>query len=110
MPNAQNKWLFSATMPEGIRQIIKKHLSPKAHYIEISKRDKVNKNIDHQFLICEEMDKFHVLLQMINSERKNRGIIFCRTKTAAQTLAKQLIAKNISADAIHGDLKSYNFV
>ena len=31
-------------------------------------------------------------------------MVFCKTKVAAQNLAKQLIAKNISADALHGDL------
>ena len=31
--------------------------------------------------------------------------MFCKTKVATQKLAKQLIAKNIAADAIHGDLK-----
>ena len=31
-------------------------------------------------------------------------MIFCKTKAATKTLAKQLIAKNVSADAIHGDL------
>ena len=30
--------------------------------------------------------------------------VFCKTKNTTKTLAKQLIAKNISADAIHGDL------
>jgi len=31
-------------------------------------------------------------------------VIFCKTKAATQKLAKQLIAKNIATDAIHGDL------
>ena len=54
--------------------------------------------------MCDETDKLPVLLQFLKSEKGNRGLIFCKTKAATQKLAKQLISKNISADAIHGDL------
>ena len=104
LAGVRNKWLFSATMPHGIKQIINEHLSANAHRIEVSGRNVVNKNIQHQFLICEETDKLHVLMQFLNSEKNNRGIVFCKTKVVAQKLAKQLIAKNFTADAIHGDL------
>ncbi|NOX47909.1 MAG: DEAD/DEAH box helicase [Chlorobi bacterium] len=102
--NAENKWLFSATVPHGIKQIINQHLSADAFRIEVSARNVVNKNIEHQYLICDESEKLHVLMQFLKSEQKNRGLIFCKTKIAAQKLAKQLKAKNVSADAIHGDL------
>jgi len=104
LSSAQNKWLFSATMPHGIKQIVNQHLSPKAHRIEVSGRNVVNKKIEHQYLICEENDKLYVLLQLLQSQKENRGLIFCKTKVAAQKVAKQLIAKNVAADAIHGDL------
>lgn len=102
---AESKWLFSATMPHGIRQIVNEHLSADAHRVEVSGSNVVNKNIDHKYLICEEVDKMHVLVQFLKSQQDNRGLVFCKTKVATQKLAKQLSAKNISADAIHGDLK-----
>lgn len=104
MKIAECKWLFSATMPHGIRQMINEHLSEDALRIEVGGRNVVNKNIVHQFLICEEPEKLPILVQFLKSEGKNRGIIFCKTKVATQKLAKQLIAKNVAADAIHGDL------
>ncbi len=100
-----NKWLFSATMPDGIKKIVNNHLSKNAIKIEVSKKSIVNKNIDHQFLICEEVEKLNILLQLLKIEKGNRGIVFCKTKVAATTLAKQLNAKNIKTDAIQGDLK-----
>lgn len=102
---AESKWLFSATMPHGIKEIVNEHLNADAKRIEISGSNVVNKNIDHEYLICEEPDKLHVLVQFLKSQQENRGLVFCKTKAATQKLAKQLIAKNISADAIHGDLK-----
>ena len=102
--SAENKWLFSATLPHGIKQIINQHLSAEAHKIEISGKNVVNKHIDHKYLICEDYEKLNVLLRFLASQEDNRGLIFCKTKAATQKLAKQLIAKNIPAGAIHGDL------
>ncbi len=104
LKNADSKWLFSATMPKGIKQIVNDHMSAGAHRIEVSGRNVVNKNIAHQFLICDEKEKLHALLQFLKSEKENRGLVFCKTKAAVQTLSKQLISKNIEAGALHGDL------
>lgn len=100
----ENKWLFSATIPNGIQEIISKHLAKDAERIEVRKEDIVNKNISHQYLVCDDGAKLNALLLFLKSQQDNRGVIFCKTKSATQKLAKQLIAKNISTDAIHGDL------
>ncbi|MCF8372584.1 MAG: DEAD/DEAH box helicase [Bacteroidales bacterium] len=102
--DADNKWLFSATMPQGIKDMVNKHMAPDAIRIEVSGRNVVNKDIEHQYMLCSEMDKFQQLLQVVKKEGDNRGLIFCKTKAATQKLEKQLIAKNIPAGAIHGDL------
>ena len=104
LTTVENKWLFSATMPEAINIMIKKHISFGAPHITINSKNVVNKDITHQFSVCDENEKFYLLLQFLKSEHKNRGMIFCKTKVMAQTLAKQLIAKNILTDALHGDL------
>ncbi len=104
LKNVENKWLFSATIPQGIKQIVNDHMSVDAHRIEVSGRNVVNKNIEHQFLMCDENEKLQVLMQFLKFQQKNRGMVFCKTKAAAQKLAKQLEAKNVAAGAIHGDL------
>ena len=103
--SAENKWLFSATMPHGIKQIVNQHLSPNAHKIEVSGRNVVNKNIEHKYLVCDEAEKLNVLIQFLKTQKDQRGVVFCKTKAVTQKLAKQLAAKNIKADAIHGDLR-----
>jgi ATP-dependent RNA helicase DeaD len=101
-------WLFSATMPVEIKSIISTYMSPDAFKIQVDKKNIVNKDIDHQYdhqyLVCDEKEKLNVLNNFLRTQGENRGIIFCNTKTGAQTLAKQLISKNYAADAIHGDL------
>jgi ATP-dependent RNA helicase DeaD len=100
----ENTWLFSATMPDGIQDIVKKHLSPDALSVKVSGKNVVNSNISHSYLVCEDNEKFSALLSLIRSEHKNPGIIFCKTKVATIKLTKQLLAKNLSVDCIHGDL------
>ncbi|MBU2019241.1 MAG: DEAD/DEAH box helicase [Bacteroidetes bacterium] len=102
--SCKNKWLFSATMPDGIQSIVKKHIRPDAHQVKTSGKTIVNNQIKHAYILCEEDDKLAILLSLIFEEHKNQGLIFCRTKKAAQVVAKQLISKNISADSLHGDL------
>jgi len=101
----KNIWLFSATMPADLKTIIDNYMSPNAHRIQVDKKNQVNKNIEHNLVVCDSPDdKLNVLLHFIKTQQENRGIVFCKTKSATQQLAKQLIAKNIPADALHGDL------
>jgi ATP-dependent RNA helicase DeaD len=105
LSRVENKWLFSATMPQGIKQIIKRHISKTAHRIEVSGKNVVNKNIKHQFVLCDDAEKLSVLMQFLKSDIKARGVVFCKTKEAAQKLNQQLQAQKVKVDAIHGDLK-----
>ncbi len=101
----KNTWLFSATIPDGLKDIIKNYMSSTAHKIQVDKKNQVNKDIEHHFVHCDSIDdKLDVLLYFLKTQAENRGIIFCKTKNATQILAKQLIAKNIPTDALHGDL------
>ena len=100
----ENKWLFSATIPKEIEQMITTYLAPNALRLKLSGENLVNDQINHQYLVCEAEEKLYVLMQFLNSEVENRGVVFCKTKATTKKLCKQLIAKNIKADAIHGDL------
>lgn len=100
----RNTWLFSATMPDGIQQIIKKFLQPGALRIKIDRTAGVNENITHEYLICRTKDKVQELMHFLSYHQEERGMIFCQTKRAAQTLNKQLQARNINVDVIEGDM------
>ena len=104
LKSVERRWLFSATIPHGINEIISEFLAKDAIRIQVSKKDVVNKKIRHQYLVCQDDQKFFVLQDFLKVQHKNRGIVFCKTKAAVKLLTKQLLAKNISVDAIHGDL------
>jgi ATP-dependent RNA helicase DeaD len=97
-------WLFSATMPPAIKAIIKDYMSPEAMRVVINKHDVVNSDIEHKYIICEKEKKTELLLGFLKFQGENRGLIFCRTKADAQSVATQLRVKNINADSLHGDM------
>lgn len=104
-PRKKSVWLFSATMPPEIKDIIKNYLAPDAFRIDVAKKDEINKDIEHQFVICNSDDKHEVLLNFLKSQGANRGVIFCKTKAGAQELAEKLLSVDrFNAGAIHGDL------
>ena len=100
----RHTWLFSATMPQEIKKIIAIYMSPDALKIEVNKNDITNRDIEHKFLICTNEEKPDVLLQFIQSQGANRGLIFCRTKAETQAVSKRLLAKKINTEALHGDM------
>lgn len=101
---SEQTWLFSATIPHGIKQIINEHMKDDAYRVEVSNKNTVNKNIEHQYIVCDEIEKLQEIINFLKKQEDNRGIVFCKTKAATQKLTKQLQAKNIAADCIHGDL------
>lgn len=106
MTNQQSfTWLFSATLPDELKAMVEKYLSEDAHKIQIDKKDVVNKLIEHQYFVSSQQQKLEYVFQFLKTQSKMNGIIFCRTKAAVQNLTKQLIARNIAADALHGDLE-----
>ncbi len=98
------KWLFSATFPDELRGLMFKYISPETEKVVVSKADVINQHIEHQFFICTIEQKFDYMVQFLTSQGAARGIVFVRTKADAQAVARKLQAKNMAADAIHGDL------
>lgn len=97
-------WLFSATMPGDINNIIRKYLHNDLKRIYIEDTESNKPKINHQYIEVEAEDKLNVLLHYLNSYGDKKGIVFCRTKSGVQKLYKQLSANKLSSGALHGDL------
>ncbi len=100
----RNVWLFSATIPKELNEIIDSYVSQDAIRVNIGKAEVVNAGIDHQYVTGDDSNKLDTLAQFLKSQGKNRGIIFTRTKAVAKVLAKQLAAKNYEAGLLEGDM------
>ncbi|WP_271405388.1 DEAD/DEAH box helicase [Tenacibaculum soleae] len=97
-------WLFSATMPDEIRGIIKKYMNASAKQVEVNKNTLVNANITHQFVQTTIPEKIDVIVKFLDKRQAERGIIFARTKAGVQKLTKQLKEEGFSVDALEGDM------
>lgn len=102
---AKKTWLFSATMPDEIQQIVKKYMSPKAVKVEVNKNAMVNANITHQFIKTSIQNKINVITNFLDEHDGDRGIIFCRTKAGTQNLTNLLKEEGFSVDALEGDMQ-----
>lgn len=98
-------WLFSATMPEEIKRIVKTYMDANAPRIEVNKNALVNANIRHQYAKTTLKEKIDDIITFLEKRQAQRGILFCRTKAGAQNLAKQLVDEGFSAAALEGDMQ-----
>jgi ATP-dependent RNA helicase DeaD len=102
-PKEKNVWLFSATMPREVREIAKNYMR-NPEEITMGERNQGNENIDHQFIMVDERDKYMALKRFVDYAPDIFGVIFCRTKIDTQKIAENLIKDGYSADSLHGDL------
>ena len=101
----RNTWLFSATMPEEIKRIIKTYMSADAIRIEVNKNALVNENISHHFISTTIKDKLNIITRLLDKRQEERGVIFCRTKAGTKNLAKQLQDEGFAVGALEGDMQ-----
>ena len=104
LPGKRRTWLFSATMPKALRQIIKGYMSPVAHTVRVDRKNVVNPNIDHQYVICRIEDKFTEITRCIEARGEERGLVFCRSRAGTVNLAKHLTDEGFSVGVIQGEL------
>ncbi|RMA64421.1 DEAD/DEAH box helicase [Ulvibacter antarcticus] len=101
----RNTWLFSATMPEEIKKIVKTYMTVDAPRIEGNKDALVNANITHQYITTTIKDKTEIISRLLQSQGLQRGIIFCRTKAGTQNLTTALKDNGHSVEALEGDMQ-----
>lgn len=104
LPKKHRTFLFSATLPGTIKQLIQNYLSKNVVEISANMETIGNQGIDHQYIVVNPIEKLDVLMHFLNSREGERGIIFCKTKAAVNKLAKNLAINKFSSGAIHGSL------
>jgi len=97
-------WLFSATFPDSIQQLIKVCMSATPRTLTIDRSHVVNRDIDHRFAVRARDEKTEFIAEYLDEHDDERGLIFCRTKAGAITLGKQLAKLGHQVDVLQGDL------
>ena len=104
LPKNRRTFLFSATMPGTIKQLIQNYLNKNVVQVSANMETTGNQGIDHQYIVVDPIEKLDVLMHFLTSKDGERGIIFCKTKAAVNKLAKNLAINRFSSGALHGSL------
>ncbi|ARK30708.1 DEAD-box ATP-dependent RNA helicase CshA [Halalkalibacter krulwichiae] len=101
--NDRQTLLFSATMPEEIRQLSSKYLKNPEH-LSIKKRSMILDEITQIVIKTTDRGKQEALRAIIKEEQPFLGIIFCRTQRRTNKLYEALHEKGYLVEVLHGGL------
>ncbi len=102
-PKERQVALFSATMPETIRRLAKRHLRNPAE-ITIKQKSATPDTVRQRFIAVEPHQKRDVLARLLASEPVDAVLVFVNTKGATEPLADYLSGQGHRAAALSGDV------
>lgn len=95
--------LFSATMPDRIKNLAEKYMRDYEH-ISVKKKQLTTALTEQIYFEVKGSDKFEALCRIVDIEEAFYGIVFCRTKNDVDTITAKLTERGYDAEAIHGDI------
>ncbi|RIW38307.1 DEAD/DEAH box helicase [Bacillus salacetis] len=102
-PRSRQTLLFSATIPDEIKALAKKHMkSPQ--YISVERKQGPAKTVDQLAVFVSDRGKQAALVEMIKEGNPYLAVIFCRTKRRVTKLYEDLVSYGFTCDELHGDL------
>jgi ATP-dependent RNA helicase DeaD len=100
-PKERQTALFSATMPDAIRGMVKKHLrSPR--YLTIESDAPTVETVEQVYYKVDNRDKTRTLRAILDGGDEPLAIVFRRTKHGATKLHRQLDRDGYKAGLLHG--------
>lgn len=101
-PRDRQTLLFSATMPESIRQLAKQWLRNPAD-VRVTPVASTVEKIEQSVVFVSQKQKTVLLAEWLQKTARQRTLVFTRTKHGADKVVKHLVKAGIAADAIHGN-------
>jgi len=102
-PPVRQTALFSATMPNEVLRIARKHLNNPVE-IRIKTKTTTVATIEQRFWQVKGMHKLEALTRILEAEEIEAMLIFVRTKTASVELAEKLEGRGFSSAPLNGDM------
>ena len=102
-PAERQTALFSATMPNEVLRIARRHLRDPVE-IRIKTKTSTVETIEQRFWQVKGLHKLDALTRILEAEEIEAMIVFVRTKIATVELAEKLEARGFSCAALNGDM------
>ncbi|QTX32762.1 DEAD/DEAH box helicase [Aminithiophilus ramosus] len=103
MTAIKRTWLFSATIPDSVRYLVRRYLKD-PRKLTLSVDETVNDDISHKAFVCPSRRRYEALVNVLLWERPERAIVFCATKVETADVALRLAQAGFGAHPIHGDM------
>ncbi len=104
LPTDRQTLLFSATMPRPIKTLAERILQDPV-FVSITKGETTNADIEQLYYVIEESERDAAIIRLMDSEKPNKSVVFCRTKSEVDRLATVLTSSGYIASGLHGDME-----
>jgi ATP-dependent RNA helicase DeaD len=104
LPSNRQTLLFSATMPPPIKALAQRILDNPA-FVSITQGETTNKDIKQEYYVIEESERDAAIIRLMESEKMEKAVVFCRTKREVDRLANVLSSAGFLANGLHGDME-----
>jgi len=106
IPQNRQTLLFSATMPEPIKELANEILT-NPQFVSVVGEDESTTNnvIEQSYYVIKESQRDEAIVKLLETEKVNKSIVFCRMKREVDRLTEHLKAIGFSAEGLHGDLE-----
>lgn len=103
LPKKKITMLFSATMPDAIKELSEKHMN-KPVDISIESQKLITDNIEHTLYYVNYEKKLENLNSILIHEKPETAVIFARTQENVDKVFEYLKSKKYSVNKIHGGM------
>lgn len=103
IPKKKVTMLFSATIPEEIKDLCEKHMDRPID-ISIKNQKLITSNIEHNLYYVDYEKKLEALNDILICEKPETSVIFAKTKENVDNVFEFLKLKGYSANKIHGGM------
>lgn len=104
LPTNRQTLLFSATMPQPIKNLAHKILD-NPEFVSITKGETTNANIEQLYYVIDEHERDDAIIRLMDSEKSEKSVVFCRTKSEVDRLSNVLSSAGYLANGLHGDME-----
>lgn len=101
--NKKQTLLFSATMPERVKQLAHRFMHQPPH-IKIGQQQATTENIDQYFYVVNQSEKIEALQALLDEVKPYLAVIFVNTQKRVEEVTTALQREGLDARALHGGL------
>jgi len=105
IPQNRQTLLFSATMPEPIKELADTLLYNPEFISVVGEETTKNVDINQLYYVIDESQRDDAIVKLLERENFDKALIFCRMKREVDRLTEYLKALGYNVAGLHGDIE-----